>query len=47
VPGLVTVPAKPAAQIVQAATEVLLVCEAVVVMPEGQLVQLVAPAEAE
>jgi len=45
VPGLVTVPAKPAAQIVQAATEVLLVCEAVVVMPEGQLVQLVALAE--
>jgi hypothetical protein len=46
VPGLVTVPAKPRAQIVQAATEVLLVCEAVVVMPEGQLVQLVALAEA-
>ena len=46
VPGLVTVPAKPAAQIVQAATEVLLVCEAVVVIPEGQFVQLVALAEA-
>ena len=47
VPGFVTVPAKPAAQIVQAATEVLLVCEAVVVMPRGQFVQLVALAEAE
>ena len=47
VPGLVTVPAKPGAQIVQAATEVLLVCEAVVVMPRGQLAQLVALAEAE
>ena len=46
VPGLVTVPAKPGAQIVHAATEVLLVCDAVVVMPEGQLVQLVALAEA-
>jgi len=46
VPGLATVPAKPGAQIVQDETEVLLVCEAVVVMPEGQLVQLVALAEA-
>ena len=46
VPGRKTVPAKPGAQIVQAATEVLLVCEAVVVMPGGQLVQLVALAEA-
>jgi hypothetical protein len=46
VPGLVTTPAKPAAHMVQAATEVLLVCEAVVVMPRGQVVQLVALAEA-
>jgi len=46
VPGLVTAPAKPGAQIVHAATEVLLVCEAVVVMPGGQLVQLVELAEA-
>jgi hypothetical protein len=46
VPGLVTAPAKPGAQMVQAATEVLLVCEAVVEMPAGHCVQLGAPAAA-
>ena len=47
VPGLVRVPAKPGAQMVQAATAVLLVSEAVVEMPAGHAVQLGAPAAAQ
>ena len=39
VPGLVMTPAYPAAQMVQAATEVLLVCEPVVETPAGHCVQ--------
>ena len=44
--GLVTVPAYPAAQVVQAATEALPACMPVVVMPGGQDVQAMAPAAA-
>ena len=40
VPGLVTAPAQPGAQIVQAATEVLPVCEPVVYVPVGQAVHV-------
>ena len=46
VPELVTVPAKPGAQMVQAATEVLPAAKPVVEMPRGQAVQLAAPAPA-
>ena len=46
VPGLETTPAYPAAQMVQAATEVLLVCEPVVETPAGHCVQPCALAEA-
>jgi pimeloyl-ACP methyl ester carboxylesterase len=43
VPGLVTAPAKPAAHIVQADTEMAPSCEPVVVTPGGHCVQLEAP----
>jgi hypothetical protein len=44
VPAPATAPAKPGAQMVQAAAEVWPAAEPVVVMPVGQLVQLAAPA---
>jgi hypothetical protein len=42
-----TTPARPGAQVVHAATEVLPVAAAAVLMPGGQLVQADAPAEDE
>jgi hypothetical protein len=45
VPGLVTAPANPGAQVVQAETDVLPVAKPVVVIPAGQLEQLVEPDE--
>ena len=46
VPAPVTVPAKPGAQMVQAATEIWPVAEPVVKMPSGQAVHVIAPAGA-
>jgi len=42
VPGLVTAPKKPAAQIVQAATDTLPAAAAVIVTPAGQAVHSAA-----
>ena len=47
VPLFVTAPKKPAAHVVQAATETLPTCRAVVVIPVGQAVQLEPEAVAE